>query len=501
MTAGGGSPAALLTGIVVGPDGNPAASATVFLAARYRTRGAWDDPDQATESPARAGRGAEAAAPLRDAPFTALTDALGRYAFAASVALRGCLRDGVQLWACSRDLVAPKVILRPGALPVRVPDLTLAHALRPTLRLLTRDGEPVVDAYVGLSFEVAADGEEARPELSEALGARTDAAGIARMPPIPDRFDWKVSLDVNPRHMPRHHLRRLDLLRLRRDEPVEIRIRRGCTIRGRVELADGSPGARVLISSGREICDPDPNWGHGTEASEDGSFLLQGVPTRRTIVVFRARAASLAPGSAPLPGRTGPAASLTLRPRCKEGTVLDLGTVRFELGTISGVVLGPDGLPARAGYVRLDEVGVPHPIAHDGSFVIRLVESGPHALRARIHAPSEPLTGLLVGPSVEVPSGAADVVLHVTGAGNLILRFHSAGQPDRALEVGSPRLFGDLVAATWEGRHAEIRTPAPPGWCRGMRVEAEGHAVVSIPDVEVLADRATVIDVTLGPSV
>ena len=404
------------------------------------------------------------------------------------------------MWATSGDRISSTMLVDATSRPVQVADLVLTEALRPVIRLLTRDGQPVVDAHVELWLQASAGGEEPRPEDCLSLGARTDAAGLARLPPAPDRADWKGTLNVNPRHMPRHHVRRLDVRRLRRDEPLEIRIRRGCTVRGRVELADGSPAARAHVWSGRESCDPEPNWGHGTDVAEDGAFLLRGVATRLTVIVFQAPTASRTPGSTPVPGRTGPAAQLTLRPRCKEGADIDLGTVRFELGTISGIVLGPDGVPVSGGYVRLDEVGAPHLIDPDGRFQIRGVEAGPHELRARIHAPSAPFTGRLVGPSVEVESGASDVVLHVTGAGNLIVRFHPPGHPDRPLEVLNPRLFGDRVAATWQGTHAEIRATAPPGWCRGLRVEAEGHRTAWPSDVEMLADRATVVDVPLEPS-
>lgn len=496
-----------VTGVVRGADCRPAAGATVRLDAYFRTMGEEDDA-RSTQilASARDAKGAwkrvdpSSKRRRREEARTTTTDAEGRYAFEDDAGLRETLRSRrIMVWAESGEQVAPKVVLRGEASPLRVPDLVLGPSFSPRVRVRTFAGEPVADAHVEVDLRVEdAQGEDVH-RLAHRLGARTDARGEAALPRAPVRPDWEASLHVNPRDMPRFRARDVPLAPLVSGEVVELEMSRGFTIRGHVLLPDGAVGADVLVSA-RSKDDPDPNDGHSTTTRDDGSFELRGVPTRDAIVRF----VCLAPPGPPRPGviryvDDHAPARLTQVLSGAEGEVAELGTIELLAALqITGVVLDPSGSPARHAYLFLDEIGHGHPTDEQGRFRIDGVEPGPHSLEATIYESPDAREGALVGKLEGVQAGSSGVVVRVTGGGNLVVRFHPAGDPDAPLSVREPHLFWGpgYGGGGGDGKTTEIRMPVPPG-THPVRVTAEGYRPKALGTVTVLPDRKTVVDVTL----
>ena len=496
-----------ISGRVLLPDGWPAPGAAVFLDAYFLPLGELDDaPRSDMRVPAQdeAGESTSAEGPPRTphAPLRTETDRDGRYSFVLPPEWDETLGDSqIKVWATRQDAVASKAVLRVEDGTARVKDLVLGPAIRPRVKVETLDGAAVADAYVDLSLHVPDAFGNSVLELLYSLGARTDARGEAELPALPDRPDWHAWLHVNPRNMPRH----FDFVPvgpLRTDTPIAVRISRGFTVRGRVLLPDGRPGSEVTISS-RGPSDPDPNAGHSTRTSQDGSFELPGVPTKDGTLTF-AHSLNEPQG---LWERLGhgpwspvPDALLRRTVNGREGGLEDLGEIRLPATlSIRGVVLDPAGRPAAAGFVFLDGLGMGHHVAPDGRFEIPGVGEGRHTLVATIFEDAKRLEGELKATLRGVEAGARDVAIRVTGGGNLVVKFHPLGKPNESLEVLSPRLLWGPFGGGGGERASEIRMDLKPGVRTDLRVEAEGYEPKMLGRVEILADRKTVIDVELTP--
>lgn len=497
----------LIAGVVRLPDCRLAAGATVYVDAWFHSMGETDDEHEtdilvATRDEQGAWRWRERGPAERHVPFSTRTDAEGRFAFAEGAELRELLgrREHVMAWATYGEWVSPKVVMRFERWPVRLPTLVLGPSTRPSVRLVTLDRDPVVDAYVELAFSVPGASRDEERRLYYSVGARTDDHGVAHVTAIPWRPDWEVVLRVNPRRMPRFADEHVALERLKGSDPATFHVSRGFTLRGRVVLPDGSPGADVRISS-RGDKDPNPNSGHATTTREDGSFELPGVPTVDATVVFvrRERAGPPPPGTIRFATDHAPA-RLTRRIRGREGEVVDLGTIALPATrSIAGIVLDPSGKPAVDGSVLLDDVGHSRNLGPDGRFEIEGVEPGQHSLTVTIDEDPGHGTHELVATVEGVEAGAKDVVIRVSGGGNLVVRFHAVGRPDEPLEVRAPALRGGGRGTFPDSKATEIRFDSEPGWHRELRVDAEGYKTKMLGPVEILRDRKTVVDVELEP--
>ncbi len=496
-----------VSGRVLLPDGGPARDATVFLDASFQTLGESDNKSMLEVSAEVQDEKGEwkriESPPLpKHVPFSTRTDGEGRYVFAPAPDLDEVLdRHPIKVWATRDEAVAPLAVLRCESRAARVPDLVLGSAIRPRVLLKTLDGAAVGDAYVDVWFRVPDEFGHSREDLLYWLGARTDAEGLGTLPRIQDRPDWQAWLSVNPNDMPRHIETRLPIDRLRTGLPLEIRISRGFLVRGRVLLPDGRPGSNVTVSS-RQPSDPDPNPGHSTQTSADGSFELRGVPARDAILTF---VLPPDPRRRPTPGLTqwssGPVASLTRPVNGREGKVTEIGDVRLGATlSIEGIVLDASGKPARSGYVMLDGIGQGHHVGPNGHFEIPGVERGRHTLVASIFEGSGPFEGELKATLPGVEAGAKDVTIRVTGGGNLVVRFHPVGKSNELLEVFRPRLLWGPFGGGGGEKATEIRMDLAPGRRADLRVEAEGYRPRLLGPIEILTDRKTVIDIELEPS-
>ena len=500
---------AAVIGVVHRADGQPAAGAAVYLDSYFMPVGAQEPLGAEIRAAVQNEDGEwewlENTPPPPHKPHSTTTDDQGRYAFPVSKELREVLdRDRIKVWAEQDELVAPKVLLRCESVPATAATLTLGPSLHPRVRLVDPDGAPVPDAYVDMSLTVRDRFGNGEAELLYSLGAFSDEHGIAQLPRVPDRRDWEVWLRINPKDMPR--LLDMDFPRrkLRSDEPVEVRLPRGCRVRGRVEMPDGAPANNVMISSRRDRWDPDPNYGHSTTTAEDGTFELLGVPTTDAVLTFAEMPDPGPPGDDPF-GRVEAGAKLTMRVNGKEGAVVDLGTVRLKAPmSITGVVLDREGKPATSGHVMLDAPGMGHPIGPDGRFEIVGVEPGTHTLKATIYEGARtienPFHGELEATLPDIPAGSRDVVIRVTGGGNLIVRFHPLGRPTEALRVWSPSLCWGHCGGGPGAKCSEIRMTFEPGRRTDLRIEAEGYKTKMLGAVEILPDRPTIVDVELEPA-
>lgn len=483
---------ALVIGVVHAPDGRPAPGARVYLdeawsplGPRFRRRK--DNQHEADTS----------------------TDEAGRFVFPSSEWLREMMSDpGVEVWASKDDLVAlPQIQLQSDSCPVTAPFLTLGPSIEPKLKLVDPEGKPVADAFVVICLSALMPAGIRDPELLYQLGAWSDAEGHAVFPRVPDRVDWKVALDVVPRDMPKHHDEDVSATSFRESRPLTVRLARGCTVSGRALLPDATPGRRVRVSArrGRWGCEPYPSHEHSVVSHKDGTFVLPGVPTTDAVLSFTELEPAGSPPRMEDPARAG--ALLTLTVEGEEGQVVELGTVRLHAPmSISGVVLDGTGRPATMGYVSAIADG-PFPqsrIGPDGRFEIGGLEPGHHTLIATIHEeegpsafPHQGLQAMLAA----VEAGARDVIIRVTGGGNLIVRFHPKGKPSERLEVLEPYLWSGadyLGGAAYEC--ADLRIALDPGIRSDLRIEATGYKPKPLGRVEIHADRPTIVDLEIERS-
>jgi len=500
---------AAVLGVVHRADGEPAVGATVYLDSYFMPLGAQEPLGMEIRAAVQNEDGEwewlENAPPPVHKPHETTTDDQGRYVFPMTQELREILeRDRIKVWAVQDGLVAPKVLLRCESPPGTAATLTLGASLHPAVRLVDPDGAPVQGAYVDMSLTVRDKFGNSEHELLYSLGAFSDEQGIAQLPRVPDRRDCEVWLRVNPKNMPRLLDMSFSRRKMRSSKPVEVRLPRGCSVRGRVEMPDGSPANNVTISSRSDRWDPDPNYGHATKTSEDGVFELLGVPTVDAVLTFAEMPEPGPPGDHPF-GRVEAGASLTVRVDGKEGQVVDLGTVRLKAPTsITGIVLGRDGKPATRGHVMLAAPGMGHSIGPDGRFEIVGLEPGNHTLKATIYESEptieNPFHGELEATLPDVAAGSKDVVIRVTGGGNLIVKFHPLGKPAETLEVWSPSLCWGHCGGGPSAKCSEIRMTFEPGRRTDLRVEAEGYKTKMLGAVEILNDRPTVVDIELEPA-
>jgi len=466
---------AMLLGVVHGPDGRPAAGADVFADAYFRTMGTAED--------------------LPHDPQATTTDSRGRFVFRDSDALREeARRTRVKIWAERDDLVASQVMLRVTSLPEIAQILTLGPALLPKVKIVDQNGKPVVNVLVKLTFTVPPDDSY---ELNYMLGALSGTDGLAVFPRLPDREDWHVQLNANAKDKP-YHVADLSLRTLGGPEPVTVRLRAGCTVRGHLELPDGSPAARASIS----VHEANELWSAGRRATvtdSNGYFVLRGVPTERVILTCEV------PARGKRPFLVTAEARVTREFLGKEGGVVDLETLRLVKAlSISGVVLNRAGKPAAHGCVMAEPVAgkaIGHAITAGGRFEVTGLDPGRHTLTATIYESGFKRTYTLEAKLKDVPAGTTDVVIRVTGGGNLIVLFHPMGKPNEPLEVWEPEFIAPTQGGSClGGKRTEIRRVFESGRYRDFAVEAEGYREKMLGPVEIHADRPTFIDVELEPA-
>lgn len=185
-----------------------------------------------------------------------------------------------------------------------------------------------------------------------------------------------------------------------------------------------------------------------------------------------------------------------------EGEIVDLGTVRLRGAlSIRGTVLGPDGKPPTRGHVMHDGPGRSHDLEPDGSFELGSLEPGRHTIKATVFEDGDDAWSRGLEATVtDVEAGATDVLIRVTGGGNLIVRFHPLGKPAKPLEVNGASICWGHRGGGGGDKRTEMRMTFEPGRRTDVRIEAEGYKTRFLGPIVIHADRPTVVDVELEPA-
>ena len=473
------------------PDGRPAAGATVFLDEYFHTIGAEDDGMPVHVRYASMKEDGswvwhDDPGPLpAHVPHQTRTDEQGAYVFADSPRLRETLASRIKVWATLGELVAHKVELRVEGPSAQVSTLELGPSLQPRVLLRARGGKAVVDAHVMLTLE-------REPESTQSLyivGARSGPDGMATLPRVPDRADWSAWVQVEPKKRPVHTVSPVGLDRFRRGGPLILWLPDGFTVEGRVVFPDGSAAGGIRVSTG------------GTSSvvtDAEGAFALIGIPNdATTLLLYEEPPEPELPDGPPWRvSHSYPPHKCSVPVKGREGATVDVGTVRLvKTLSISGVVLGKDGEPARHGVVA------GQPLGPDGRFEVGGFEPGTHTLEATTYDARTAVTGSPMGELVAkvdgIHAGATDVVIRVTGGGNLILRLHAEDAPTEPLEVWQPSVHGVAGGVGAGHKTSELRAVFEPGRHTDLVVEAEGYEPQKLAPVVIHADRETVVDVVL----
>ena len=253
----------------------------------------------------------------------------GRY----SLELPACAlleSDRIAVWAELGDLASPVARIHPSGRELELPVLVLAKAVRPRVRIETLDGAPIAQAYVAVILFMEGELVEGdHPE--DVLTGRTDADGSVTWHAVPDRpGDWRMWIRVKPDNMP-WHLETAHSPREFARGPLLIRVSPGCNVRGRVRLPESRTGGAVRIAVRADGQSLNPDVECFTEAEEDGSFEVRGVPTGGAILEF----VEFPPREAGIRARLldldrAKSARATRRVSGTVGETIEIGTVRLK---------------------------------------------------------------------------------------------------------------------------------------------------------------------------
>jgi hypothetical protein len=247
---------------------------------------------------------------------------------------------------------------------------------------------------------------------------------------------------------------------------------------------DGSPAAGYEVRSGRS----GERLGYSPvgRTGEDGSFSVRGVAVRGAALGFHLTYGDLTRYVDVPPG--------------DEGETIDLGEIRLPGGKpVCGVVLGEDGRPVKCRVLlcRSETYGDwMVPSSRDGTrFTFAAVPPGEYVAKADHGDWFDCVRGRVDG----VRPGEEKLVIRLTRARSVLLRFRAAGRPDRPLTVHYP-----VIGVEGGGRGGAFR-PASRFRIYAERgtdelalfVEAQGYRRATLPPVRLLPDRDVVVDVYL----
>ena len=499
-------PTARVVGVVQAATGGPVSGATVCLDASFWAMGEHRrNLDTETIPFTKTVIGEWKRRRVSDSPhvvFTVGTDADGRFVFLGSAALYEVVESGpLKVWAVYGNQMSIPVEVSYGSKPTRVQDLRIVGAWRPRVLVSTGDGKPVPGAYVRLDLARSAGGQGGE-EDDFAVGGSCDDSGSVVLPRVPSGGGWLATILVRAEGFPCHFERpgAIDP----RNATLRISIGRGATIRGRVVRTRQRSGEDVVVCARGDL-DGDPDWSHAGMTGSDGTFEVVGVPVGEVTLLFTdVRLSGRAAPDGASYTSSNPSARLTMHVVTHEAEVVSVGTIEVpDTSAISGTVWDSSGKRATHGWVLLDGVGRNTPLSEDGGFTIEGVEIGKHDLEVTVFEGPAVDEGALVTTVRGVEAGRRDVQIRVSGGGNLVLRFHPPGRLAEALVLswpwisGNPHTISGSIHHLYDGDVSEMRTACEPGIHRGVFVGGKGVRTKALGDVQVLADRVTVLDVEM----
>jgi Carboxypeptidase regulatory-like domain len=461
-----------VTGRVVAEDGTPVDGARVVLLHKYTrlwTPGTAPNDDHSNRAAIRETG--------KDGRFEFPVPVAGELGYAPPVLaliLRAAADGRVSRWHRANL----------GCKDGEVGDVVLEPGFEPVLRLRTPDGESVVGAHVHLYFYKPLPGwPPGRAERYHILAARTDREGRAVFSTQLREDDWMVRLEAeHPDHQKIDvKIPIADLLA----GPVTVALLSGLTVTGRVLLPDGDPAAGYEVVAAQRNLSCRENDASTVKTAEDGSFTIRGVPARQGVLAIR-RSVLYITVYMDVPSEVS-------------GPTMNLGEIHLpKLGVLRGRVLDGGGEPIRRALVFATARGARHgnrkaTTDAAGRFAIDHLPPGDYDLRANCEL--EDGTKLR-SPEARCRPGEREFTICLSKAGTVLLVFRERSKPMDLLTVPSPEI--SLGVGSWSGggmmQRKRIR-PSPG--VHEITVSIRGYRKVVLGDVEVAADRETVLDVYL----
>jgi hypothetical protein len=408
-------------------------------------------------------------------------------------------QDRVKVWASDGRRVSQKVLFRwsPTATPLQ--DLVLEDGIHYEFVARWQDGVPAAGAYLELHLSEPESPDDDPPERLHELAGVTDTAGTVVFGPLRDR-EYEVHGRIEHDTAPVHVLWSVPVVSVRAGvRRGELTLRRGIRVTGRVLRPDGSAASGVRVAPWNEDAgEPRPH--RVATAGADGGFVILGVEAGGFLSVHAA------PDAEDPLGAMGVGEPLLLhRVEGSAGGTVDVATLRLPSPALLRLqVSDAEGQPGRGGYVLVQREGVHHSThSHALDPEGRVDVGGVAGVAYRIVASIEhPRHGRLEGAFDVTAPTAERRVLRVTGAGNLIVRFHPLGRPEVALTVHDPGLSWGADGRSGVGhggRHAEVRHCFDPGDLGDIVVKAEGYREKRLGNITILADGPTYLDVEMEP--